>query len=266
MRHIVREEPERDMEADGFPSLRGPMPPSTQDFTVLPNLIHQGTGDSLENSSRGTGGYDSGRGTAPIQVEENNFGRPTANTHRGNLLDDISEEGMNSSVEENNEELENCKRRIHQLEIEAQKLNKIIAEQNGDLDANNLEKDKMIVEYDEYIDRLQEEMDQYKATEGLVEKLTAEKEYLEEEIDKVYKIKEMLLQQLNNQDESVKLQEVREKNSLLAEENQRLKRLAQATGDVGENAKLKNAIKSLEKQMNFVQKENALLKQENDDL
>jgi len=67
----------------------------------------------------------------------------------------------------------------------------------------------MIREYEEYIDSLHDELEQYKSIETLVKKLQGEKEFLEEEIEKVRKIKAMLENQINNYNETDAIKELK---------------------------------------------------------
>lgn len=100
----------------------------------------------------------------------------------------------------------------------------------------------MITEYEEYIDSLQDELEQYKAIESLVKKLQGEKEFLEEEIEKVRKIKAMLENQINNFSESDTIKDLKKQMQILVEENKRLKRLQKASEEAGDAAKLRNEL------------------------
>lgn len=92
-RHIISQRPDPELAADGLPFLSGPLPPSDQDYTQPPPMLHPGIGGGGRSSS-GTGGFGGSRNTAPINHNDN-FGRGTAKTRgtalNNNLLDDISE-------------------------------------------------------------------------------------------------------------------------------------------------------------------------------
>ena len=124
----------------------------------------------------------------------------------------------------------------------------------------------MITEYEEYIDSLQDELEQYKAIETLVKKLQGEKEFLEEEIEKVRKIKAMLENQINNYNETDAIKELKKQMEILVEENKRLKRLNKAAAEAGDATKLKNELTVMSQQLEYLEKQRNLLENDKDGL
>lgn len=86
-----------------------------------------------------------------------------------------------------------------------------------------LEKDKIITDYDNYIDNLMIEKEKLKGMETLVRKLEQEKAYLEEEIEKVRMIKLMLENQLSAYSENTEIRRLRSDNERLTGELRRIK-------------------------------------------
>ena len=122
----------------------------------------------------------------------------------------------------------------------------------------------MIREYEEYIDSLHDELEQYKSIETLVKKLQGEKEFLEEEIEKVRKIKAMLENQINNYNETDAIKELKKQMEILVEENKRLKRVNKAAAEAGDATKLKNELTVMSQQLEYLEKQRNLLENDKD--
>lgn len=132
-----------------------------------------------------------------------------------------------------------------------------------------LERDKMINDYEAYIDKLTMEKEELKGLEGLVRKLEAEKEFLENEIEKVRSIKLMLENQLNAYNENAEIMRYRAENEKLKEDMKRLKHLIFVeTGQTGDPNRLdiRGAITKFKSEVTVVQQENQRVVSERNDL
>lgn len=132
-----------------------------------------------------------------------------------------------------------------------------------------LERDKMINDYEAYIDKLTMEKEELKGLEGLVKKLEAEKEFLENEIEKVRSIKLMLENQLNAYNENAEIMRYRAENEKLKEDMKRLKHLIFVeTGQTGDPNRLdiRGAITKFKSEVTVVQQENQRVVSERNDL
>jgi hypothetical protein len=132
-----------------------------------------------------------------------------------------------------------------------------------------LERDKMINDYEAYIDKVTMEKEELKGLEGLVKKLETEKEFLENEIEKVRSIKLMLENQLNAYNENAEIQRFRGENDKLKEDMKRLKQLIYVeTGQSGDPNKLdiRSAVTKFKTEVTVVQQENQRIVSERNDL
>lgn len=86
-----------------------------------------------------------------------------------------------------------------------------------------LEKDKIITDYDNYIDNMIVEKERLKGMETMVRKLEQEKAYLEEEIEKVRMIKLMLENQLSAYSDNAEIKRLKQDNERLTNEVRRIK-------------------------------------------
>lgn len=86
-----------------------------------------------------------------------------------------------------------------------------------------LENDKIITDYDNYIDNMIIEKERLKGMETMVRKLEQEKAFLEEEIEKVRMIKLMLENQLSAYSENSEIRRLRQDNERLTNEVRRVK-------------------------------------------
>lgn len=132
-----------------------------------------------------------------------------------------------------------------------------------------LERDKMINDYEAYIDKLTIEKEELKGLEGLVKRLEAEKEFLEREIEKVRSIKLMLENQLSAYNEHAEIQRFRSENEKLKEDMKRLKHLIFVeTGQIGDpnRVDVRGAITKFKSEVTVVQQENQRIVSERNDL
>lgn len=226
-------------------------------------MIHRG-----RDQNRGTYNSGSRGGTAPRHYQEEHPGRPTGHTQGpyGDMLAGIDEEEDYGEFMHESGMIEQYRKRIKELEIEVERLNGKISELHGELNGYEIERQDMMDKYENYIDRLEDEIEKLKHIENMVEKLQADKEFHEKEIEKTRKIKEMLQNQLNNYSETGALKEMKNKMNILKEQNDRLKRLNRAAGDGTEVLKLRNELKTMSEQLKFLEKERNLLQEGNDNL
>lgn len=86
-----------------------------------------------------------------------------------------------------------------------------------------LERDKIITDYENYIDKIEDEKSQLKNLEGMVAKLEKEKTFLNEEIEKVRSIKMMLENRLTAYNESSEVKRYLAENQHLKQELDRFR-------------------------------------------
>lgn len=140
-----------------------------------------------------------------------------------------------------------------------------IRELEDRLQSMTLERDKIITDYERYIDKLTEEKDQLKGLEGMVRKLEKEKEFLENEIEKVRAIKMMLENQLNAYSESAEIIKYKQENDRLNTEMKRLRNIVYTeTGQEGDPNKMDivKAISKYKSEVHYITQDNQKMSSE----
>ena len=115
-----------------------------------------------------------------------------------------------------------------------------------------IERDKIISDYDAYIDKLLDEKERTKGLEGLVKKLETEKEFLENEVEKVRAIKMMLENQLNAYSDNAEIRRLKGENDKQLKEITRFKRaILEELGHQGDPSRtdINTVISSVKKQI-----------------
>ena len=161
----------------------------------------------------------------------------------------------NRSLEERNEDLA---RRLRDSDSK-------IRELEDRLQSMSLERDKIITDYETYVDKLIMEKDQLRGLEGMVKKLEAEKEFLENEIEKVRAIKMMLENQLNAYSESAEIIRYKNENERLHNDLKRLRTIIYTeTGAEGDPNKMDigKAISKYRSEVHYITQDNQRIQNE----
>ena len=169
---------------------------------------------------------------------------PNANLIQPGTTSRIVKEETNETVNINQTQMANSPTQIQRSTLEDRNQKLIlktrehtakIAELEEQLEQMTVEKDKIITDYEDYIDHLMGRKNQLKGYEGLVKKLQTEKEFLENELEKVNSIKQMLENQLNSYSDNPEIIRLRNENQRIKDDMKRIRTtIYTETGEEGD--------------------------------